>query len=115
MEQVLENVCIQMEAESGEGLEEEAVLPLALMPYGTLGLTYVVMKRESKFTVDKFACTLKFKVREIDPSTGEAEEEGYEDEYQLEDLEVLSSSSAHDVLLFSATSVSQGMIEHCLR
>jgi len=24
----------------------------------------------------------------VDPSTGEADEEGYEDEYQLEDLEV---------------------------
>lgn len=27
----------------------------------------------------------------MDPSTGEAEDEGYEDEYQLEDLEVSSS------------------------
>jgi len=25
---------------------------------------------------------------QVDPSTGEADEEGYEDEYQLEDLEV---------------------------
>jgi hypothetical protein len=28
---------------------------------------------------------------QVDPSTGEAEDEGYEDEYQLEDLEVSSS------------------------
>lgn len=27
---------------------------------------------------------------QVDPSTGEADEEGYEDEYQLEELEVLN-------------------------
>ena len=31
---------------------------------------------------------LKFVSKEVDPSTGEPEEEGYEDEYQLEDLEL---------------------------
>merc|ERR1711903_263147 len=31
---------------------------------------------------------LSFTVKEVDPSTGEAEEEGFQDEYQLEDLEV---------------------------
>lgn len=31
----------------------------------------------------KIANVLKFTVKEIDPSTGEAEEEGYEDEYQV--------------------------------
>lgn len=31
----------------------------------------------------KMANVLKFVVKEIDPSSGEAEEEGYEDEYQV--------------------------------
>lgn len=35
-----------------------------------------------------FQCTLKFISKELDPSTGEPEEEGYEDEYQLEEVEL---------------------------
>mmetsp|Transcript_33412 Transcript_33412/g.72896 ORF Transcript_33412/g.72896 Transcript_33412/m.72896 type:complete len:907 (-) Transcript_33412:733-3453(-) len=87
-EQLLEDVSVAMEAENGEELEEEFLLPLAQMPYNAVGHTYVCVRRTGKFAVDKFACTLKFKSKEVDPSTGEAEDEGYEDEYQLEDLEV---------------------------
>lgn len=36
----------------------------------------------------KFACVLKFTSKEVDPSTGEPEEDGYEDEYTLEDVDV---------------------------
>ena len=35
-----------------------------------------------------FQCILKFVSKEVDPSTGEPEEEGYEDEYSLEDTEL---------------------------
>lgn len=35
-----------------------------------------------------FQCILKFISKELDPSTGEPEEEGYEDEYQLEEVEL---------------------------
>tara|TARA_B100000401_G_C52794860_1_gene715329 strand:- start:1792 stop:1992 length:201 start_codon:yes stop_codon:yes gene_type:complete len=38
--------------------------------------------------VAKMACTLKFTSKEIDPSSGEPESEGYEDEYTLEDVDV---------------------------
>jgi coatomer protein complex subunit gamma len=37
--------------------------------------------------IGSIPCILKFKVKEIDPSTGEAEEEGFDDEYQLEDID----------------------------
>jgi coatomer protein complex subunit gamma len=40
--------------------------------------------------VGKFSNTLTFVVKEVDPSTGEAEDDGVEDEYQLEDLEVVA-------------------------
>lgn len=39
----------------------------------------------------KIPSTLKFTVKEIDPSTGEIEEGGFEDEYELEDIEIYSS------------------------
>ena len=38
-----------------------------------------------------FACTLKFVSKGVDPSTGEPEEEGYEDEYQVEEIELSAS------------------------
>jgi hypothetical protein len=41
------------------------------------------------YPVAKMSCTLKFTSKEIDPSSGEAESEGYEDEYTLEDIDVI--------------------------
>ena len=42
----------------------------------------------SDLTLASFQCNLKFVSKELDPSTGEPEEEGYEDEYQLEEVEL---------------------------
>ncbi|KAL5711204.1 hypothetical protein ACHQM5_021687 [Ranunculus cassubicifolius] len=39
----------------------------------------------------KFTNTLRFIVKEVDPSTGDADDDGVEDEYQLEDLEVVAA------------------------
>ncbi|ORY44762.1 Coatomer, gamma subunit [Rhizoclosmatium globosum] len=53
---------------------------------------YVVYKRNSNVTpVATFGNTLKFVVKDCDPATGEADEEGYEDEYLLEDLELTTA------------------------
>lgn len=38
-----------------------------------------------------FSCVLKFVSKELDPSTGEPEEEGYEDEYQLEETDLAAA------------------------
>lgn len=43
---------------------------------------------------------MKFVSKEVDPSTGEPEEEGYEDEYQLEDVEL---SAGGDYIIPSYT------------
>eukprot|EP00232_Nephroselmis_pyriformis_P001344 CAMPEP_0182909478 /NCGR_PEP_ID=MMETSP0034_2-20130328/35771_1 /TAXON_ID=156128 /ORGANISM="Nephroselmis pyriformis, Strain CCMP717" /LENGTH=896 /DNA_ID=CAMNT_0025045735 /DNA_START=14 /DNA_END=2704 /DNA_ORIENTATION=- len=88
-EQVLENVSVQVDLAEAEDFEEELELPLATMPYGAQGQAYVVLTRaENSAALGKFVNTLKFTIKEVDPSTGEAEEEGYEDEYQLEDFEM---------------------------
>ena len=42
-------------------------------------------------------CNLRFIVKEIDPSTGECEEEGYEDEYPLEDIYMSPTDFMHAV------------------
>lgn len=52
---------------------EEATVPLPVMPFGQIGSTYVVLGRpEGSLALGKFSCTLRFTVKEIDPSTGEA-------------------------------------------
>lgn len=54
------------------------------------GTVYVSFTRpaEPAFVTSGFTNILKFTIKEIDPSTGEPEESGYEDEYQVEDLEL---------------------------
>lgn len=88
-EQVLEDVSVTMDLSEAEDFNEEMVLPLAVMPQDTAGQCFTVLSRpEGSMALGKFMNILRFRVKEIDPSTGEAEEEGYEDEYQLEDVEV---------------------------
>lgn len=87
-EQVLENVFVLMDLADGPDLEEEMSIPLSIAPNEGAGQSYVVLKRNTEGPViASIPCVLKFRVKEIDPSTGEAEEEGFEDEYQLEDVE----------------------------
>lgn len=64
--------------------EEVLVLPLKSMPLNEKGQCFTVLKRAAGgLATGKMMNVLKFTVKEIDPSTGEAEEEGYEDEYQV--------------------------------
>uniref|UniRef100_A0A061RA30 Coatomer subunit gamma n=1 Tax=Tetraselmis sp. GSL018 TaxID=582737 RepID=A0A061RA30_9CHLO len=92
-EQVLENVSVTMDLADADDFEEEAVVPLPLMPYDGSGQTYVILARPTgAMSLGKFVNILRFTVKEVDPSTGEAEEDGYEDEYQLEDIEVVPAN-----------------------
>jgi coatomer subunit gamma len=85
-EQVLEEVGVAMDLGDAPDYEEVMSLPLAVAPQEGAGQAYVVLARNVGLSLGRFGCTLKFRVKEIDPSTGEAEEDGYEDEYQLEDV-----------------------------
>lgn len=50
---------------------EETVVPLPVMPFGEVGSTFVVLGRpEGSLALGKFPCTLRFTVKEIDPTTG---------------------------------------------
>ncbi|XP_013409237.1 coatomer subunit gamma-2-like [Lingula anatina] len=49
-------------------------------------------------TTGTFSCTLKFLVKDCDPNTGETDDEGYEDEYVLEDLEVTVADHVQKVM-----------------
>ncbi|KAL7206686.1 hypothetical protein ACSBR2_019408 [Camellia fascicularis] len=91
-EQLLENVTVIVDASDAEEFTEVSTKPLRSLPYDSPGQTFVVFEKpEGVPTVGKFSNMLKFIVKEVDPTTGEAEEDGVEDEYQLEDLEVVAA------------------------
>lgn len=72
-----------------EEFDEEGCVPLDVMPVNGVGHTFTILRRPpGSYALGKVVSILRFRVREIDPSSGEVEEEGYDDEYQLEDLEV---------------------------
>uniref|UniRef100_A0A2P2MU92 Uncharacterized protein MANES_17G100400 n=1 Tax=Rhizophora mucronata TaxID=61149 RepID=A0A2P2MU92_RHIMU len=91
-EQLLENVTVIVDASEAEEFSELASKPLRSLPYDSPGQAFVAFEKpEGVPAVGKFLNMLRFIVKEVDPSTGEAEEDGVEDEYQLEDLEVVAA------------------------
>ncbi|KAF5332556.1 hypothetical protein D9611_005083 [Ephemerocybe angulata] len=89
---VLEQVSVIMTPQDEEiGLTEDFIIPLpSLTSASSPGIVYVSFTRENptQYTIGSFGCTLKFISKELDPTTQEPEEEGYEDEYQVEDVEL---------------------------
>lgn len=54
-----------------EEFEEDFVVPLDVMPLNGVGQTFTVLKRPAgSVALGKFVNILKFKVKEIDPSSG---------------------------------------------
>ncbi|KZF19275.1 coatomer subunit gamma-1 [Xylona heveae TC161] len=93
---VLENVSMVASPSDEEeaGLEEEFIIPVPKLATDEPGTVYVAFKRVdggASLPTTSFTNILKFTSKEIDPTTGEPEEEGYDDEYQVEDLELLGS------------------------
>jgi len=91
---VLEEVSVLATPSEEEELEEDFILPAAKLVTDEPGTIYVSFKKvngESSFPASSFTNVLKFSTKEIDPTTGEPEESGYDDEYQVEDLELTGS------------------------
>lgn len=97
-DQVLENVTVQME--NNDDFEVIRTIPAPSLPYDKPGTAYTVVRLPDDPTqvTGTFTCTLKFIVKDCDPNTGEADEEGYEDEYVLEDLEVTVADHVQKVV-----------------
>merc|ERR1712098_627979 len=91
---VLENVSVLATPAEEEELEEDFIIPAAKLVTDEPGPIYVSFKKvggEGAFSASSFTNVLKFTTKEIDPTTGEPEESGYDDEYQVEDLELTGS------------------------
>ena len=103
---MLEQVVVVMQPQADSGLTEDAVFQIdSLTCTNSPGIVYVSFKRDNpqEYTTTSFQCILKFISKELDPSTGRPEEEGYEDEYQLEDVEL---SAGGDYIIPSYASFS---------
>ncbi|KAF8482068.1 adaptin N terminal region-domain-containing protein [Russula ochroleuca] len=88
---ILEQVSVIMQPPVDSGLTEDFIIPVpALSPANSPGVVYVSFTREAPedYPTASFPCVLKFVSKEVDPATGEPEAEGYEDEYQLEEVEL---------------------------
>jgi coatomer protein complex subunit gamma len=91
---VLEEISVAATpSEEDESLQEEFVVPVAKLGTDELGTVFVSFKKigESPYPITSFTNILKFTSKEIDPTTNEPDESGYEDEYQVEDLELQGS------------------------
>jgi coatomer protein complex subunit gamma len=90
---LLEQVVVTMapSEETGASFTEDFIIPIpALSAASPSGAVYVSHSRvdPSTYSLGSFSCTLKFVSKEVDPTSGEPEEDGYEDEYNLEDVEI---------------------------
>jgi coatomer protein complex subunit gamma len=91
---VLEDVTVAATPSEEDVLEEEFIVPAPKLATNEPGIVYVTFKKlggEHSVPVTSFTNVLKFTSKEIDPTTGEPEESGYDDEYQVEDLELTGS------------------------
>ncbi|KAF2898387.1 hypothetical protein ILUMI_07790 [Ignelater luminosus] len=89
-DQLLENVRVQLDPSEGYKIVNE--IPCPKLPYNEMGTAYVVLQfpEDLPNTVGTFGAVLKFVVKDCDPNTGLPDtDEGYDDEYMLEDLEVV--------------------------
>ena len=92
-ETVLEEVSViaTPTEEEEQSLEEDFLIPAPSLPTNEPGTVYVAFKKletASAFPITSFSSILKFTTKEIDPSTGEPDSNGFEDEYEVDGLEL---------------------------
>lgn len=90
---ILENVTVVATPDDEDAFEEDFIIPAPKLPTDEPGVVYVAFKKAGSdiVPVASFTNHLKFTSKEIDPTTGEPEDSGYDDEYQVEDLELTGS------------------------
>ncbi|KAK7815856.1 coatomer subunit gamma [Quercus suber] len=106
---------------SSEAEEFAEVLskPIRSLPYDTLGQTFMAFEKpEGVPVVGKFSnicfinlCIWRYYL--VDPTTGETEDDGVEDEYQLEDLEVVTIDYMLKVGVSNFKNAWESMVDDC--
>uniref|UniRef100_J3RYV2 Coatomer subunit gamma n=2 Tax=Crotalus adamanteus TaxID=8729 RepID=J3RYV2_CROAD len=98
-DQLLGKVTVQMEP--SEAYEVLRCIPAPSLSYNQPGMCYTLVRLpldDPTAVACTFSCTMKFTVRDCDPNTGVPEDDGYDDEYVLEDLELTLSDHIQRVL-----------------
>jgi len=92
-DQLLEQVTISVDVSNTPGLVLDSELKCEALPYDTPADAFVCLRRTEGVPVGAMPCTLKFIVKDVDPAKGEPEpdETGYDDEYNLEELELAAA------------------------
>ncbi|KAF4124537.1 coatomer subunit gamma [Geosmithia morbida] len=91
---VLENVSIVATPSEEDELEEAFIMQADRLPTDEPGKVYVAFQKvngEGSLPVSTFSNVLKFTSKEIDPSTGEPEDTGYDDEYEVSEFDLSGS------------------------
>jgi len=84
-------ICTPAEEDGETGLEEDFTIPVPQLRTDEPGTVYVTFKRkggENAYVATSFSNVLKFTTKEIDLATNEPEAEGYDDTYEIEDLDL---------------------------
>eukprot|EP00172_Hildenbrandia_rubra_P002959 Plantae.Rhodophyta-Hildenbrandia_rubra.ctg4234.p1 GENE.Plantae.Rhodophyta-Hildenbrandia_rubra.ctg4234~~Plantae.Rhodophyta-Hildenbrandia_rubra.ctg4234.p1 ORF type:complete len:786 (+),score=154.13 Plantae.Rhodophyta-Hildenbrandia_rubra.ctg4234:2586-4943(+) len=89
-DQLLENVTVHVDTGDASGLGDMTLIPIVKLSYGNPGRTYTCIRRtdDGEYPLGRVECVLKYTVKELDPSTGEPDEEGVEDEYPLDSFDM---------------------------
>ncbi|PSS03240.1 coatomer subunit gamma [Coniella lustricola] len=91
---LLENVSVLASPGEEEELEEVFIIEAEKLNQNEPGKVYVAFKKsggEGSLPVTSFSNTLKFTSKEIDPTTNEPEDTGYEDEYEVAEFDLAGS------------------------
>ncbi|SGY80461.1 BQ5605_C008g05393 [Microbotryum silenes-dioicae] len=87
---VLERVSVLMTPTPETALTEDFIIPIPSLAPSSSGVVYVSFTRSdpNEYAIGTFANALRFVSKELDPESGEPEDEGYDDEYQIEEVDL---------------------------
>ncbi len=91
---VLENVSVVASPSDDEELEEVFIIQAEKLETDEPGKIYVAFKKvggEGALPVSTFSNILKFTSKEIDPTTNQPEDGGYDDEYEVAEFDLAGS------------------------
>ncbi|KAI2493215.1 coatomer subunit alpha [Fragilaria crotonensis] len=89
-EQRLDNVTVVLDDSDAEAFNVSGEIAADGIAYGETKSCFAVLERDANLALSPctMACELRFTVVQVDPNTGDAEGDTFEEEYPLEDLEI---------------------------
>ena len=93
-DQLLEDVTVSLDLTGCPGLTLDSELKCPSLPFGSPADCFVCLRRTEGVPVGTLPATLKFLVKDVDPANGGVPDEGetgYDDEYNLEELEIVAA------------------------